>query len=79
MPTPECYEDLGAMKAEIQALQKWRMDFEKREIDRLKMEGFANGALWALAKVGVIVVTVLGAFGWVAVNGIPLFIKQIFR
>ena len=45
----------------------------------LKAEGFRDGAVWALAKVGAVVVTALSMVWYVTIHGFPSWIKDVFK
>lgn len=90
MPTEDCHETIGELRAEIENLKEWKRDHDKKEAARmlaqaaaeaalLKSEAFKDGAVWALAKVGAIVVTALSMVGYVTIHGFPGWIKDWFR
>jgi hypothetical protein len=90
MADPDCHEDIGRLFAEVENLKEWKREFERKEAARmiaeaaklaasLKAEGFRDGAVWALAKVGAVVVTALSAVGYVTIHGFPEWLKSVFR
>ena len=90
VPTDDCHETIGKILAKIENLEEWRREFERKEAARmiadatkqaalLKAEGFRDGAVWALAKVGAVVVTALSAVGYVTIHGFPSWLKDLFR
>ena len=90
MPSDECFETIGELRAEIENLKEWKRLHEQETAARLlednarhaallKAEAFKNGAVWALAKVGAATVAALGAVGYVTVHGFPGWLKVLFR
>lgn len=91
MPDAECWaginRELGGLRGrfdeeararEIRDREKIAIEaeiFERlRALEASKSE--ANGALWALSKIGMGVVALFSAVGWVAVHGVPVVIRK---
>jgi FtsZ-binding cell division protein ZapB len=90
MPTDDCFETIGELRAEIENLKEWKRDHDKKEAARilaqsaaeaarLKSEAFKDGAVWALAKVGAVVVAALSAVGYVTIHGFPGWLRDLLR
>ena len=89
MPDQECFKTIGELHAEIENLKEWKREVERREAGHLvdqrkkeeasiQAEAFKDGAIWALAKVGAVVVSALSVVGYLAVNGVPVWVKKLF-
>jgi hypothetical protein len=67
MPTPECYEDLGALKAEVEALKRQREDdrgrIEALEADRIRLTTIGAVAAAVLTGLGVLFADPIRMFG----------------
>lgn len=84
MPTPEC------LQAEIDAEKEARTTAQtqhRAEMDKLwqrlealeKVHHQGQGAVWAFAKIGMAVTAGFGFVGYLAVHGVPEFVKNAIK
>lgn len=71
MPTPECFEDIGALKARVELLERERISDSAKIAELTKERARIGGAVWALSFV-------LSAALYVLINGVPNAIKRLF-
>ena len=67
-------EDVAIMKAlkdEVLTLKKIISDLRD---DRSQVQG----AMWAMSKIGAGVVAMFGIVGWIAIHGLPMWLKDAF-
>lgn len=76
-------EHSAAVKVEIQHIKRslGRIEAIETAIEEMKLgdarqAGQIDGVIWALAKIGAFVVTVLGGIGWIATGGRWEWIKD---
>jgi hypothetical protein len=71
MPTPECYADIGALKARVDLLEQGRESDAEKIAELTKERARIGGAVWALSFV-------FSAALYVLINGVPGFLKRLF-
>ena len=63
----ECYQDIGALQAEVEALKKQREDDHRRiealENDRIRLTTIRGVAAFVLTALGVLFANPIRAFG----------------
>jgi len=67
MPTQECYQDIGALQAEVETLKKQREEDHKRidalENDRIRLTTIGGVVAFMLTALGVLFADPIRAFG----------------
>jgi hypothetical protein len=71
MPTPECFEDIGALKARVDLLERERANDSAKITELTKERARIGGAVWALSFV-------FSAALYVLINGVPGFLRKLF-
>jgi len=90
MPTDDCFKDIGELFGRMAAHERREEEIEKvifRRLDEIneKLDALrsgrdqATGAVWALSRIGAGVVAAFGLIGWIAVHGVPEWVKSALK
>ena len=63
----------------LEALAEHSQKLDTVIAERLMEKGQFSGAIWALSRVGASVVSFMALLGFLAVHGVPQWVKDIFR